>query len=397
MQLFNQIIALSKNFIYNKTMTLILPRLLEKEISAKLEANKVIVIYGPRQAGKTTLINLILKKQKKEYLFVSGEDRDIQTWLSSQSIAVLKENIGNKKLLIIDEAQKVDQIGLNLKLIVDHIPGIKVIATGSSSFELANQVGEPLVGRKHQLILYTMSQAELNHIEDKYQTKAALSNRLIYGAYPKILTTDGFSEKQELLRNIVDSYLYKDILTLEGIKKSAKIVDLLRLLAFQIGNEVSLHELGQQIHLDLRTIDKYLDLLEKAFVIKRISAFSRTPRKEISKNQKVYFFDNGIRNTLINNYNSIEMRNDIGALWENYLVMERLKKQSYLKIFANNYFWRTYTKKEIDWVEEREGKLFGYEFKWGNKSTKAPKDWLNTYQNANFEIINQTNYLAFIA
>jgi len=374
-----------------------IPRLIEEDILAKLQPNKAIVIYGPRQVGKTTLLKALLTKIQEDYLFVSGEDNFVRAWLGSQSIDILKQNIGTKRLLIIDEAQKIDQIGLNLKLIIDHIENMKVIATGSSSFELANQIGEPLVGRKWQYILYPISQIELNLIEQKFQTIANLPTRLIYGAYPLVITSESLDEKREILHSLIDSHLYKDLLEFDEIKKSAKILDILRLMAFQIGKEVSLNEIATQVHLDLRTVEKYLDLLEKVFVIKRFFGFSRNLRKEITKNSRFYFFDNGIRNALINNFNALNIRDDLGQLWENYLVMERLKKQSYKKIYANNYFWRTYDKKEIDFIEERDGHLFGFEFKWSNKKVKAPKEWLESYQNASFEVINQDNFLGFIS
>lgn len=374
-----------------------IPRYLKPIILQNLQPNKVVVLYGPRQVGKTTLIKDILLDTKEDYLFISGEDRLVQPWLSSQSINTLKENIGHKKLLVIDEAQKVNQIGLNLKLIVDHIENIKVIATGSSSFELANQVGEPLVGRKWQFILYPIAQIELNAFEQLYQTKANLESRLIYGGYPEIITAQDISAKRAILNSIVDSYLYKDILEFNEIKKSQKIIDILKMIAFQIGQEVSLNELGNNVNLNLRTVEKYLDLLEKVFVIKRVSGLARNLRKEITKNSRYYFFDNGVRNAIINNFNDLKTRNDVGQLWENYLFIERMKKQEYKKIYANSYFWRTYDQKEIDLVEEREGKLFGYEFKWGGKKIKEPKDWRKTYHNAEFEVVNQDNYLEFVS
>jgi len=374
-----------------------IPRSVESKIKKFLQPNKVIVIYGPRRVGKTTLLNQILKKEeKKDYLFLSGEDRNAREWLESQSIQTLKENIGSKKLLVIDEAQKVNQIGLSLKLIVDHIKGIKVIATGSSSFELANQVGEPLVGRKWQIHLYPVAQIELNRIEDRIETASNLENRLIYGSYPEIVTKKTMELKKQLLNSLVDNYLYRDLLELEDIKKSRKILDLLKLLAFQIGKEVSLNEVGNSLNLNQKTVEKYLDLLEKVFVLKKVYGFSRNLRKEINKTSRYYFYDNGIRNAVINNFNNLKTRNDTGQLWENYLFIERMKKQEYQSIFANNYFWRTYDRKEIDLVEERDGKLYGFEFKWGDKKPKVPSGWLENYKEASFEVVNRRNYLKFI-
>lgn len=375
-----------------------IPRYLKKQIIKKLEPNKVVVLYGARQVGKTTLVKEILKDfDSKEYLFLSGEDRDVRSWFASQSVSTLKRYIGSTKLLIIDEAQKVDQIGLNLKLIVDHIDGIKVIATGSSSFELAHQVGEPLVGRKWQFTLYPISQLEMQNIENKHETLSNISDRLIYGSYPDVITTLGIKEKKEIINSIVDGYLYRDILEFEEIKKSQKIIDILKLIAFQIGQEVSLHEIGNSINLDSRTVERYLDLLEKVFIVKRVRGFSRNLRKEITKTSRYYFYDNGIRNAVVGNFNDLDTRNDIGQLWENYLFMERMKRNEYKGIDTNVYFWRTWDKKEIDLVEEREGKLFGYEFKWSEKNkTKAPKDWLETYDNAEYKVVNKDNYLDFI-
>ncbi|MCG2701269.1 ATP-binding protein [Candidatus Parcubacteria bacterium] len=372
-------------------------RYIKNDVIKKLQPNKVVVLYGPRQVGKTTLVKDILKNIKGKYLFLNGENRSAQKWLSSQEIDVFKQYIGDNKLLVIDEAQKIKNIGLNLKLIVDHFEGIKVLATGSSSFELANQVGEPLVGRKWQFTLYPISQIELKDYESRDETDNKLESKLIYGSYPEAVKENVFHQKQDILNEIVDSYLYRDLLEFNEIKKSQKIIDILKNLAFQIGQEVSLQELGNAVSLNLRTVEKYLDLLEKTFVIKRVYGFSRNLRKEISKMSRFYFFDNGVRNAIIQNFNTLDLRNDIGQLWENYLFMERLKRNSYKNIRSNIYFWRTYDQKEIDLVEEREGKLFGYEFKYSeNKKVKPPRDWLETYKEAEFEVINKSNYLDFI-
>ena len=267
----------------------------------------------------------------------------------------------------------------------------------TSSFEVPNQVGEPLVGRKWQFILYPISQLELQDVENKHETASNICDRLIYGSYPDVVTAVGIKEKKEIISNIVNGYLYRDILEFEEVKKSQKIIDILKLIAFQIGQEVSLHEIGNSVNLDSRTVERYLDLLEKAFIVKRVYGFSRNLRKEISKTSRFYFYDNGIRNAIIENFNDLDTRNDIGQLWENYLFMERMKRNEYKNISANIYFWRTWDKKEIDLIEEREGKLFGYEFKWGEKSgAKAPKDWINTYKNASYEVVNKENYLDFI-
>lgn len=372
-------------------------RYIKEQIKERLQPNKVVVLYGPRQVGKTTLINEIRSELQEESMFITGEDVDVQRWLSSRSLETLRLHLGDTKFLIIDEAQYVDQIGINLKILVDQIPGIVIMATGSSSFELANQIGEPLVGRKWQYILYPIAQLELNAQENSFEARTRLPYRLIYGGYPKVVTSKALQEKRDLLQAILESYLYKDLLMYDEIRKSQKILDILKLLAFQIGKEVSLHEIGSSVGLDLRTVEKYIDLLEKVFVVRRVFGFSRNLRKEITKTSRVYFFDNGIRNAIINNFNDLSTRNDVGQLWENYLFIERMKKQHYQKIYANNYFWRTWDHKEIDLVEERDGKLLGYEFKWGMKRSKAPKDWLNTYKEAQFQVVNQENYLEFIS
>ena len=355
---------------------------------------KVVVIYGPRRVGKTTLLRKFLENASN-YLLVSGEDLFIEQYLSSRSIEKLKEFLGDKTLLVIDEAQYISSIGLNLKLLIDHLPQIRIIATGSSTFDLAKQIGEPLTGRKNVIKMYPVSQIELSSLETQAQTRSCLESRLLFGSYPEVITHSGETTKIDYLHELVSSYLFKDILAFEGIQKSKKIIDLLILLAFQIGKEVSHTELGSQLQLSRVTIEKYLDLLEQTFVLVNIRGFSRNLRKEVTKTSRYYFCDLGIRNALINNFNPLSRRSDLGELWENYLVMERIKKQEYQKMRSNNYFWRTYDQKEIDWVEEREGKLFGYEFKW-NDIASPPRLWLETYKEASFETIYSSNYLPFI-
>jgi len=362
-----------------------------------LSPNKAVVIYGPRRCGKTTLINRFLEKTTEKYLLVSGDDITAREYLGSQSLAKLRGFIGKNSLLVIDEAQRIKGIGQNLKLIVDHLKGLKVIVTGSSSFDLARDVGEPLTGRKYTLKLFPLAQLELNQIEQRIETAANLENRLIYGSYPEVILSDDNSMKERYLKEIVSSYLYKDILELEGLRHPDKLTRLLQLLAFQIGKEVSFNELGGQLAMSKNTVERYLELLEKVFVIFRLGGFSRNLRKEIVKNSRFYFYDTGVRNALINNFNLISMRDDIGMLWENYVIVERMKKQEYLGTAANNYFWRTYDQKEIDFVEERGGKLHGYEIKWKALRIKPPTAWIEGYKNAKFEIITKGNYLKFIS
>lgn len=357
---------------------------------------KVAVLYGARRVGKTTLLKKYLESFRGEALFVNGDDIVVRQYLESQSIEKLREFVGNRPLLVVDEAQYVRQIGLNLKLIIDHMPSIRVIATGSSSFDLAKDIGEPLAGRKYVLKLFPLAQMEISHIEKPHETKSRLESRLIYGSYPEVVLMAGNSDREDYLRELISSYLFKDILQLEGIRHADKLQRLLQLLAFQIGKEASLAELGRQLGMSKNTVDRYLDLLEKVFVIYKRSGFSRNLRKEISKNHRYYFFDNGIRNTLINNFNPLSLRNDIGMLWENYVMTERMKKLEYHRQAANAYFWRTYDQKEIDLIEERQGRLFGFEIKWRIGRAKPPKDWSTAYPGASFEVIHQENYLDFI-
>ncbi len=367
-----------------------------QELDNFLEPNKVVVIMGPRQVGKTTLINNYLSETKLKFKIVAGDDILIQRTLSSQSLSEIKSFCEGYELIAIDEAQKIPDIGIAMKLMVDHIPGINVIATGSSSFELAGQTGEPLTGRKRTLFLYPISQMEMQHHFNQFELKEKLGEFLIFGSYPSVLTANTLSAKTMILNEITGSYLFKDILAFERIRNPQLLIDLLRLLAFQIGNEVSTNELSNNLRIDNKTVSRYLELLEKSFIIYSLRGYSRNQRKEITKKPKYYFFDNGIRNAVIANFNALELRNDIGQLWENFMVMERIKKQSYQPLYANNFFWRSWTKKEVDFVEEREGKLFGYEFKWSSDIKHAPALWLNTYAEATYDIVNRDNYFEFV-
>jgi predicted AAA+ superfamily ATPase len=372
-----------------------IPRKALKQLESLEREGKVIVIYGPRRVGKTTLLKKYLE-DKQDYLFVTGEDIFVHEFLSSNSVEKLKNFIGNKKRLVIDEAQCVPSIGKNLKLIVDHIPDIRVIVTGSATLDLTQATSEPLTGRKHSITMFPIAQVELCDIENQAESRARLDERLIFGSYPEVIGLEGDDARKENLHELVSSYLFKDILALEGIKKTKKLLDLLVLLTFQIGKEVSHNELATQLSMSKTTVEKYLDLFEKTFVLINIRGFSKNLRSEVTKSSRYYFCDNGIRNALINNFNPLSLRNDVGALWENYLVMERIKRQNCLRQWSNNYFWRTYDQKEIDFVEERDGKIFGYEFKWGKSDVKAPALWQKTYPDASFECINQNNYFSFI-
>ncbi len=371
-----------------------IPQIQLEFLKSLVVPGKVVVVYGARRVGKTTLLKKFLEGEHN-YLLTTGEDVFVREFLSSGSVDKLRDFVGDKTLLVIDEAQYIPDIGLNLKLIVDHLPHVKVIATGSSTFDLAKEMGEPLTGRKTTIKMYPISQMELNQLENTSQIKANLEMRLIYGSYPEIVLLEGDESRKDYLHELVSSYLLKDVLAFEGVQKSKKLIDLLVLLAFQIGKEVSHSELAAQLSISKTSVDRYLDLLEQVFVLVNVRGFSRNLRKEVTKTSRYYFCDNGIRNALINNFNLLSRRDDLGALWENYLVMERLKKQQYQRLWSRNFFWRTYDQKELDWVEEREGKILGYEFKWGSP-VGAPKLWKETYPDADFECINQENYLKFI-
>lgn len=342
------------------------------------------------------LLTNFLNQSSLKYKLVNGDDISIQEIFNSQSIEQISRFAEGYDLIAIDEAQNIKNIGLGLKILVDNVPGIKVIATGSASFELANKVGEPLTGRQITLQLYPISQLELLAQYNKYELSKRKEYYLIYGSYPDVLNSEKLEDKAEYLRELVNSYLLKDILTLEQVKGSKVLLDLLRLIAFQIGSEVSLNELSVNLGIDVKTVGRYLDLLEKSFVLINVRGFSRNLRSEIKEKSKYYFFDTGIRNAIISNFNSLNLRDDVGKLWENFLVVERIKKQHYKKIYTNNYFWRTWEQKEVDFVEERGGKLFGYEFKYSQKNTKPPKEFLEAYPNAEFMVIAPDNYLDFI-
>jgi len=366
---------------------------LEKEI----RPDKVLIIYGPRQVGKTTLLENFLSRTKLVYRLESGENIRTQQIISSRDFKLLKQYAEGYNLIAIDEAQNIPEIGLGLKILIDQNKKLKIIATGSSSFEINRNIGEPLTGRKRTIILYPVSQLELLNQQTEFDLKEKLEDFLIYGSYPEVLTVKRKSLKIEILNELVDSYLLKDILTFDKIKNSKKLFDLLKLLAFQIGNEVSLNELATQLKIDVKTIGRYLDLLEKTFVIKRMGSFGRNLRKEITTKSKYYFLDTGIRNAVISQFNKIDLRNDVGKLFENFIMMERIKSNHYKRRIGQMYFWRTYQNKEIDLIEERNGKIFAYEIKWSEKTkVKKPLEFLNTYKNSTFKVINKNNYLKFL-
>ena len=371
-------------------------RALYDKVSKRIEPNKAVLIFGARRVGKTFLLKQLLKNFKGNILLLNGEDYDTHALLENRSIANYRRLLDGVDLLAIDEAQSIPEIGAKLKLMIDEISGLHIIATGSSSFDLLNRMGEPLVGRAVQFCLHPFSQAELAQHETALQTKQNLETRLIYGSYPEVVTIGGFNRKAEYLKSIVEAYLLKDILKVDGIKNSSKMKSLLQMVAFQAGNEVSYEELGTSLQLSRNTVEKYLDLLSKVFIIYRLGSYSRNLRKEVTKAGKWFFADTGIRNAVIGDFRPLALRQDIGALWENYVINERLKASSNNDSGKEFYFWRTYDNQEIDLIEETPGTLQALEFKWGTKQPQAPRAFAETYPNAVYNVVNRENYLEYI-
>ena len=376
---------------------MLIERTIREKIEESLRYGKGVVLLGPRRVGKTVLVESIAKKFDSA-LLLDGEDVATDEILQRKTVANYSSLLKRKNLLVVDEAQKIRDIGSKLKLIVDKIPDIKVLVTGSSSFDIENQTGEPLTGRKINYQLFPISETENSVVTPEIAQKDSLYDRLVFGSYPELYALESAEQKARYLREMVNSYLLKDILTMESIRNSRVIKDLLRLIAYQIGHEVSLQEIGSQLGISKNTVFRYLDILEKSFILYNLRGFSRNLRKEVSKNSRLYFLDNGIRNAIIADFNQIGLRNDQGSLWENFLVAERLKQQEYFGHFTNNYFWRTYDQQEIDWIEERNGSLFGYEFKWNaSRKTKVPTAWSKAYPAADFEVINPDNYRRWLS
>ncbi len=373
-----------------------LKRLLQDRIATRIEPGKAILIFGARRVGKTILMRQLVKDFAGKTMLLNGEDYDTLALLEEQSVANYRHLLEGVDLLAIDEAQSIPNIGSKLKLIVDEIDGIQVIASGSSSFDLLNKAGEPLVGRSTQFHLTPFSQKEIAQIETTLETRQNLESRLIYGSYPEVVTLDSFERKTDYLRDIVGAYLLKDILAIDGLKNSGKMKELLRLIAFQLGNEVSYDELGKQLGMSKNTVEKYLDLLSKVFVVYRLGAYARNLRKEVTKAGKWYFYDNGIRNAIIGNFSPLSIRQDVGALWENYLVGERIKANYNEGLGKEFYFWRTYDRQEIDLIEESSDSLTALEFKWGNKKPNIPGIFKETYPNTIFDVVSRDNYLNYI-
>ena len=367
---------------------------IEKNIKNWLFRGKIIILYGARQVGKTTLAKKLLKEYGESNNYFNCEIIAVRQALEKEDPVALRKFLGDGNFIVLDEAQKVKNIGLVLKLLIDTYPELQIIATGSSSFDLANQVNEPLTGRALEFTLYPFSLNELRSLYKDYELDGQLENFLVYGLYPEIVKAGSMGARR-LLDNLSNKYLYQDILTFDRIKKSSLIVKLLQLLALQISNEVSINELAVSLQCSRDTVNNYLDILEKSFIIFRLRAFSRNQRVEIVKKQKIYFVDLGIRNSLISRYNELVVRDDIGALWENFCVSERLKKLQIEELSCQKYFWRTVNQKEVDYIEEHDDRLDGYEFKWKKDKVAQPKEFLS-YKNSTVNLINRNNYQDFL-
>ena len=369
-------------------------RFLETEIPRKLTDNKAIIIYGARQVGKTTLLKQILR-DNDSVLWLYGDQIQTQSLFANLSVPNIKPLIGNKKIVIIDEAQMVKDIGIKLKMFTDYIDDIKVIATGSSSFALANKINEPLTGRKWEYHLLPLSFREVANMSSVFEELGHLETRLIYGYYPEIVTHPG--EEKERLLELVTSYLYKDVLIWENLQKADKITKLLQALAFQAGSQVSYSEIGSIVGLDSKTVEKYIDLLEKAFIIYRLTSYSGNLRNELKASKKIFFYDNGVRNALISAFNPLELRDDIGILWENFIMAELLKKDKNAKKIARRWFWRTKQSQEIDLIHETDGVFTAYEFKWNEKKNpRCPAEFAKAYPEIVYHVINRGNFIDYL-
>lgn len=378
-----------------KTKNIII-RALRQNILDRLFEGKAIILLGPRQAGKTTLVEMVLESRDEKKMELNADEPDVRELLEKCTSTKLRTIIGLNTLLFIDEAQRIPDVGLTLKLITDKITEVQVIATGSSAFELNSRIAEPLTGRKFELTLFPPAFSELVQHHGLLEEKRFLEHRMIYGCYPEIITSLG--REQELIKLLAGSYLYKDLLTLEQIKKPILLEKILRALALQLGSEVSYHEVGQLVGADSQTVERYIDLLEKTFVLVRLPALSRNVRNEIKKGKKIYFLDNGIRNAIIGNFTSLSSRTDTGALWENYMISERIKLLNNQTCDANSFFWRTTQQQEIDYIEERSQKLYAYEFKWNPQRGKMrfPKTFCRNYADVETKVITPGNYEEFL-
>lgn len=370
-------------------------RVLKNRVNSLLGGQKAIVIMGARQVGKSTLLKDLFAN-RQDVLWMNGDEQDVRNLFDNLSSTRAKAIIGKNNILIIDEAQRITDIGLKIKLFTDQVEGVQVIATGSSSFELANRLNEPLTGRKREFKMFPITFSEMVNHTSLLDELRMIPHRMVYGYYPEVVTNLG--DEKNILKELADSYLYRDILSLDNISKPEKLVKLLQALALQIGEQVSYNEVGQLIGIDPKTVEKYVDVLEKSYVIFRLGSFSRNLRNELKNSRKIYFWDLGIRNAVIGNFSNIENRADVGALWENYVISERMKKKLYSDAFTNFWFWRTQQQKEVDLIEEEDGKMHAYEFKWNPKkaNVKVPDSFAKAYPDATFDVITNENVEEFI-
>ncbi|MCA0365974.1 MAG: ATP-binding protein [Bacteroidetes bacterium] len=370
-------------------------RKLESEIVSKFQKGKGIIILGPRQVGKTTLIKKIINENSYSSLWLNGDEPDIRQRLTNITSTQLKNWVQSNQVLVIDEAQRIENIGLTLKIAIENLPEVQVVISGSSSLDLANKINEPLTGRKFEYFLYPISYEEMNEHHGEINEKRSLENRLIFGSYPEIINNQ--ENPKDYLNLITESYLYKDLLMYEGVNKPAVLTKILQALALQIGSEVSYTEVAQLVGVDKNTVEKYIDLLEKSFVVFKLNALSRNVRNEIKKTKKIYFYDTGVRNALIGNFQNFQLRTDKGALWENYLMAERLKFRKYNKMYGFTYFWRTFQQQEIDYIEEYDGHLYAFEYKWNPaEKVKLSETFTKAYPNSSLKVINPDNYESFL-
>ena len=370
-------------------------RILEEKIQPLLGGNKAIIVMGARQVGKSTLLNQLLGENKNA-LWLNGDDIDVQNLFHEMSSTRMRALLGNNKFLVIDEAQRIPGIGLRIKLVTDQVSDVQVIATGSSSFELASKVNEPLTGRKREFKMFPLTFKEMVSHSNLLDELRMIPHRLVYGYYPEVVSNPG--DEKNTLKELSDSYLYKDILSLDSISKPDKLVRLLKALALQIGSQISYNEIGNMISLDSKTVERYVDILEKSFIIFRLGSFSRNLRNELKASRKIYFWDLGIRNAIIGNLAQIENRTDAGELWENFAIAERLKQNAYQNSFAQSWFWRTQQQKEIDYIEEENGMIHAFEFKWNEHKarTKCPESFSTAYPDALFQVITPKNIEEFL-
>ncbi len=373
---------------------MIITRHIQKNLEEALFKGKIVVLYGARQVGKTTLVKKIIEKYENDSLYLNCDEPDIREALTNKTSTELKSFIGSRRLVVIDEAQRIKNIGLTLKLFADNFPDTQIIATGSSSFELSGKISEPLTGRKIEFFLYTFSIEELGQIYSHLELDRLLEERLIYGMYPGVIFAG--PDREKLVRELATSYSYRDVLAYQDIRNPDLLEKLLQALALQIGSEVSYTELAQLLGVNKVTVANYIRILEQAYIIFQVGPFSRNIRNELKKKRKIYFYDLGLRNALINNLNPVFLRQDVGALWENFMVTERVKRNNNLGITANIYFWRTTSGKEIDYVEDSGGRLSGYEFKWQKTNFTVPREFLSAYSESTVKLINRNNYLEFL-